>query len=206
MPKTRLNSNRIRRMAAVMIAVSMLICLLPTIAYSANRGEIVRVGACPDFGISKTGSVYSGFAYDYLTEIQEFTGHRYVYVEGTPEELIEMLADGTIDVIPCITAGEYEQLFNKYFEEKAGSSDTNAMPILSSSSLMKKFTAVYVNATLEDRISYCDIDSLNKATIGYLEENTYKYFSDDRYIRDDIDNAQFVPDSTDSQHRTNYLY
>ncbi|MBE6901070.1 MAG: EAL domain-containing protein [Ruminococcaceae bacterium] len=198
------DQKKLSRFIAAVISIAMIVCMLPIQASSAEAGKVVRVGACPDFGISKTGSVYSGFAYDYLLEIQQHTGHRYTFVEASPEELVRMLADGTIDLIPCVTEAEYQQWNEMFFTEGTRSVDYSVTPELCRSSLMKKYTAIYVSDNNPDSIRYGDTEALNKADIGYLKENQNKYFANGRYIRGDIDDANFVAYSTETQMKADF--
>lgn len=189
---------------SVVVAAVMLMCMLPLTSLAAEAGETVRVGACADFGISKTGGTYTGFAYEYLIEMQARTGHKYTFVEASPDELVEMLAEGVIDIIPCVTAAEYASWSEVYFTSTARADNGSAAPALTASSLMKKFTAVYVSDNNPDSISYGDTERLNKATIGYLEENTDKYFVGGKYVRGDIDDATFISYSTESQMKADF--
>ena len=72
-------------------------------ALAADRGETVIVGATPNFGIYKIGSEYQGVGCDYLNAMTRFTGHKYSFVEGTEEELVKLLLDRKIDIIPCVS-------------------------------------------------------------------------------------------------------
>ncbi len=186
---------------AFVVLGAALLCFAPLKSHAAVSGETVRVGACTDFGTSKSGSVYSGFAYDYLTEIQMYTGHRYVYIDGTPDELLEMLADGTIDIIPCVSQHEFDSCYGYFFGKTR--SVGSVAPSLTSSSLMMKYTAIYVRRNNE-QIRYGDTEALNRATIGYLAENTGKYFSGGKFIRGDIDDANFISYTTEMQMRTDF--
>ncbi len=199
-----MRQKRLKKIIAMLLATVMMICVMPLSSSAAEKGETVRVGASPDFGISKNGSEYSGYAYDYLMEMQKYTGHRYTFVEASPQELVEMLTEGLIDVIPCISAEE----FNKYTEHYSGKararSAMTAVPELTTISLMKKFTAVYVSDAKEQEIGYFDTEALNKATIGYLADNKTKYFVNGVFIRGDIDGANFVEYSTEEQMRSDF--
>ena len=100
--------GRLKRVTAFFTALVMAVMLIPTRVTAAEKGETVLVGACADFGISKSGTGYNGFAYEYLTQIKKRTGHNYVFVDGTPDELFAMLSRGEIAMIPCVTDAELE--------------------------------------------------------------------------------------------------
>ncbi len=192
-----MRKGKLRSIISLFIVLVLMTCAMPLCAYSAESGDTIRVGACAEFGITKTGGNYSGFAYDYLTAMQTYTGHRYTYVEAQPEELLQMLSEGVIDIIPCVTQSEYDMWKDVYF------SDREYNPELSSVSLMKKFTAVYVTADNND-ISYFDTDAIKDATIGYLAENKLKYFSNDSFVRGEIDRANFVEYATEAQMKSDF--
>ncbi len=195
--------SKLTTVISLLLASVMTICMLPLNAAAAEKGETVRVGACPDFGIYKSGSQYSGYAYDYLTEMQKYTGHRYTFVEASSAELVEMLTEGLIDVIPCVSTEEYER-FTAYYAGTMSRSADVIVPELTSVSLMKKFTAVYVSDDDPDSAGYFDTEALNNCTIGYLSDNKTKYFQDDMFIRGDIDHAEFVEYSTEEQMRSDF--
>ncbi len=197
-------SKRTKTFIVILLAVAMLVCVMPFKALAAEAGETVRVGAYPAFGISKSGNSYVGFAYDYLMEMQARTGHKYSFVEAEPEELLEMLAEGVIDVIPCVSAADFERWNGQYFAASARSIDAAAAPVLSESSLMKKFTAIYVSDSNADTPAYFETERLNSSTIGYLEADKGKYFVDGVYVRGDIDDAQFVSYDTESQMKADF--
>ncbi|MBQ8170964.1 MAG: EAL domain-containing protein [Oscillospiraceae bacterium] len=194
--------RKLNKILLFLLVSAVMICSVPLASYAADKGETVRVGACPDFGISKVGGEYSGFAYDYLAEIQKHTGHRYTFIEATPDELIDMLLEGIIDVIPCVSAAEYQDLIDKYY--KTRTADEIPIPQLCSVSLMRKYTAIYISENSETDISYFDTQALNKATIGYLSENQSKYFSDNTFIRGDIDQADYIEYSTEAQMQMDF--
>ena len=195
--------KKLIRMISLLLCAVMTICILPLNAFAAEKGETVRVGACPDFGIYKNGSEYSGYAYDYLTAMQKYTGHKYTYVEAAPAELVEMLTEGLIDVIPCVSSEEYQR-FTSYYTGSMSRSADAVIPELTTISLMKKFTAVYISDHNENGAGYFDYDALNRSTIGYLEDNRTKYFRDGLFMRGDIDDASFVEYSTEEQMRSDF--
>ncbi len=189
---------------SVIMAVLLFVCIAPFSAYAAEEGQVVVVGASEDLGVSKMGNEYIGFAYDFLNGIQKHTGHRYSFVEGSDEELAQMLAEGKIDVLPCVSAADYERWVGQYFGGMARTVDTKTGPALSNVSLMRKYTAIYVPEDSEE-IGYADIDAINNATIGYLADDTARYFADGKFIRGDIDAANFVEYSTESQMQQDFV-
>ena len=162
----------------------------------AAAGEAVIVGANPSFGISKSGSTYYGFAYDYLENMKRLTGHSYVYVYGTPEELFEMLMERKIDVIPCVTGDEAEIYSAGTLSRSSGASAISTTGL----SLMTKYYGIYVcqNGSARD-ISYGDMQALSGMRIGFLAEDADRYFNEGRFNLSEMDNASFVLYNTESQ-------
>lgn len=107
--------NRIKA-AAFSLAVLIISLTLPlnsAFASSSSKARTYRIGANALYGISKTEDGYSGLAYSYLNAISRYNNDKYIYVEGTAQELFEKLKDGEIDAIPCVTEAErdmYERL------------------------------------------------------------------------------------------------
>lgn len=196
--------NSIKRIFAIVVMLAVLLCCLPLGTVASAKGETLRVGVSSVFGINKSGNRYDGFAYEYLSAMQVNTGHKYTFIEAKPDELMKMLSEGLIDIIPCVTEDEYDYWAEKYFGAKARTVDGDPMPQLCSSSLMKKYTAIYVNENAEDAIGFFDLEELNKATIGYMSECSDQYFLDGRFIRGEIDMANFVAYETEEQMKSDF--
>ena len=166
-------------------------------AFAADRGETVLVGAAPNFGIYKIGSDYNGVGYDFLSAISRFTGHKYSFVEGTEEELVQMLLDKKIDIIPCVSESEWEIYRN--ISDEADNSGAS----LTDFSMLAKFSAVYTYYfSRKNEICYDDIESLNKARIGYLAEDESKFFKDGKFVCGEISGAEFILYNTEDQLRS----
>lgn len=166
-------------------------------AFAADRGETVLVGAAPNFGIYKIGSDYNGVGYDFLSAISRFTGHKYSFVEGTEEELVQMLLDKKIDIIPCVSESEWEIYRN--ISDEADNSGAS----LTDFSMLAKFSAVYTyDFSRKNEICYDDIESLNKARIGYLAEDESKFFKDGKFVCGEISCAEFILYNTEDQLRS----
>lgn len=203
----------INRIIGFASAAAVCISLAAPAAFAADSGDVVVVGANPDFGISKSGGDYSGFAYDILKEIQNRTGHRYSFVEAEPAELMQMLEDGKIDVIPCVSEYDIRSLFLDNAEEGTAESDSpetvespaysvNA-PITSAYTLMTKFSAIYINDHYSD-VDFFDTRAIRKLTIGYLKENEELYFSDGKFVCGEVEDARFVRYHTEAQMRADF--
>lgn len=166
--------------AAVLAALMMALVFLPAgvfgsfaadRAYAAGSGNTVVVGVNPDYGISSVGGHYTGFAYEFLREIQKRSDLSFSYVEGTAPELAAKLANGEIDVIPCVSAKELTAWQSMVIaDDPEGSLRLN----LTNLPLTTKYTAIYIPA--DSNISFLDYDALKSCRIGYLKEDYSKYF------------------------------
>lgn len=194
----------LKRVVSIVLILAVFLCCMPLGGVAFAKGETLRVGVSSVFGIHKENNGYDGFAYEFLTAMQVSTGHKYTFLEAKPDELMQMLADGVIDIIPCVTAAEYDYWAEKYFGTNARSAEEKAIPQLCDSSLMKKYTAIYVKDDSSDTIAFYDKEALNKATIGYLSECEDMYFLDGRFIRGEIDMANFVAYETEAQMKSDF--
>lgn len=201
-----MNRNRSKRIISLLLIAVMCICCMPVISFAADRGQLVVVGACPDYGIDHAGNgMYSGIAYDYLNESQRYTGHRYTYVEANRDELLKMLAEGKIDILPCVSEQEYESFLERYYDTNARSVSQTDIPVLSSVSITKRFTAIYAYDGNEDIPAYFDTAALKTSVIGYLSEDKSAYFINDKFIYGEIDGAQFVEYTTEEQMHEDFI-
>lgn len=182
--------GKIRRVIAAALALITLMCLFAVPVNAAGKGDIVLVGACADFGISKAGGEYFGYAYDYCKELEKRTGMRFSYVEASAAELMDMLAAGKIDALACV--GDSDMRYNS-------SEDINRGNI----SLGVKYSAVYV--TKNNGIDFYDTKTLSKKKIGYLAENYGKYFKDGAFICGEIADANFVQYNSESQMYSDFV-
>ena len=168
-------------------------------AYAADSGNTVVVGVNPDYGISSVGGHYTGFAYEFLREIQKHSDLTFSYVEGTAPELAAKLANGEIDVIPCVSAKELTAWQSMVITaDPEGSLRLN----LTNLPLTTKYTAIYIPA--DSDISFQDYDALKSCRIGYLKEDYSKYFINGAFIGADVRKAEFVGYDSESQMKTDF--
>lgn len=180
--------------AGIVLMFIIFLIISPVPAYASARSarsgitRTYRVGSNEMFGVNKTDSGYSGIAFDYLNAIARYTGDRYVYVEGTEEELFRMLKNGDIDLIPCVT--EYDR---SYYETLFGGANGERIFKKTGNSLVSKFSAVYVydNGELGDTVLN-DVSAIRHMKIGYLVSDEQEYFIKDRCIYSEIEGAEFI--------------
>ncbi len=186
-----------KKITALFAAAVLFAAALPFGAFAAEKGEIVLVGASPDFGINKNGTEYSGIAYEYLEQIAKYTGHRYTFVDGTSDELMTMLAEGKLDIIPCVSEADAELFRSTFGDSSMGASLTDY-------TLMKKYSAVYVPESGSD-IAFYDIDALKSSRIGYLAEDEMKYFSEGLFVFTELEDANFIRYNTEEQMKSDFF-
>ena len=76
----------LKKAAALAAALMMALMFIPAGAYAvyaADVGNTVVVGVNADYGISAVGGNYTGYAFDFLREIQKRSDLTFTFVEGT---------------------------------------------------------------------------------------------------------------------------
>ena len=86
-----------------------------------TEGRFVKVGFFTDIHslmkCNEDGTGKSGYGYDYLQMIANYTGWKYEYVYGTWNELYDMLIAGEIDFLECVSytaEREKQMIFPNY--------------------------------------------------------------------------------------------
>lgn len=189
----------LKKAAAMAAALIMALTLIPAGAFAVNTGDTIVVGVNPDYGITTVGGSYTGLAFDYLREIQKRSGLSFTYVEGTVPELAAKLANGEVDMIPCVTENELNAWQD--MTSAAGPEEPVRM-VLSALPLTVKYYAVYIPA--DSDISFQDYDTLKGGRIGYLKEDYSKYFINGAFIGADVRKAEFVGYDSESQMKTDF--
>lgn len=102
---------------------SILLLGQATLSYGLEMGKqvvTVRVGV-PDwpglFQVDEDGK-RSGMCYDFLMELEKYHNWSYEFIDGNPEELMEMLKSGSIDLMGGLPKGKEEELL--YSSNPAG--------------------------------------------------------------------------------------
>lgn len=167
----------------------------PYFAHSAQtRSKTYVVGASTRFGVTETGHGMSGLACDYLDQISKYTDDRFTYKLDAPEKLFEMLADGEIDIIPCVAEKELE------LYDKDGAFTTAGF------SMITKFNAVYVyNKGKNKDVFFNDTDSIKRMKIGYLPEDEDSFFVNGKFAQSELEDAEFVKYNTEATMREDFI-
>lgn len=198
----------LKKAAALAAALLMALVFIPAggfgafsakAAYAAGSGNTVVVGVNPDYGISSVGGNYTGFAYEFLREIQKRSDLTFSYVEGTAPELAAKMASGEIDVIPCVSSKELTAWQSMTI---AADPEGSLQLGLTNLPLTVKYTAIYIPA--DSDMAFQDYDALKSCRIGYLKEDYSKYFINGAFIGADIRKAEFVGYDSESQMKTDF--
>ena len=123
---------------------------LPMGAFAAGGKNVVRVGwyESPFNSTDELGR-RSGYAYEYQQRIAAYTGWTYEYVEGSWPELLQMLADGRIDLLSDVS----------YTEERT------AHMLFSSLSMGAEEYYIFI-APGNEEIRLEDLSTFNGKTVG----------------------------------------
>ena len=85
----------------VFIFFIVIICIITQTKFArAEEDNVIKVGypIVKGFTEIKNG-VYSGYAYEYLSEIVKYTGWEYEFVEMSLADSLEALKDGEVDIV-----------------------------------------------------------------------------------------------------------
>ncbi len=101
------NRKAIYGITGVLLVVAMLSTSFMSVFATETKakGETVRVGYYISTGFQEGGEEEhkSGYGYEYLQEIRNYTGWNYEYVYGTLEELLVKLEKGEIDIMSHVS-------------------------------------------------------------------------------------------------------
>ena len=106
---TKLKSNMV-----LILCTAIIFSILPAADAQAYKSDsqVVRVGWCNSAMFAEGDSDderKSGYCYDYLQKIADYTSWRYVYVYGDWVQLIDMLKKGQIDMLGGVSVNEDRQ-------------------------------------------------------------------------------------------------
>ena len=112
-------------LSVVILLYGFLLLIFPNIVFGADT-QVVRVGYYERNGFQEGMSDEerkSGYAYEYLQKISDYTGWKYEYIYGDLSELKEKFGKNEIDILAGISERD-EMPDNAEFAEKAFGSET----------------------------------------------------------------------------------
>lgn len=152
--KSASNSIRNNKIILILIIILLAACIQPK-RIDATETTVVKVGYPIVNGFTeKENGVYSGYAYEYLTEISKYTGWEYEFVEMNVNDMINKLRDGEID----LAAGMYR---NDQTLELYDIPETNAGYSYTTLSVLRD----------NEAISSSNYETLNGIKVGYYESD-----------------------------------
>lgn len=181
------------RITALILALFVVLAAFPySFAYAADTNTYI-VGACGKFGVIQTNTGLSGFACDYVDQLAKYTQKRFTYVDGSPGELFDMLREGELDIIPCVSERELE---------KYGGGEFAAAGF----SMITKFSAIYVyDKGKYSAVPFNDALTVRGMRIGYLPEDEEDFFPEGKFVRSELESAQFIKYNTEATMKADFL-
>lgn len=87
---------------AVCLILVLILCILFAVPCLALENEAVRVAVIdyPNYLMMNEDGSVSGYAYEYLMEIQKYTGWKYEFIEMSLSQACNALEHGEIDLLP----------------------------------------------------------------------------------------------------------
>ena len=169
-----LNKKFIRLFAAVISFFYLFVIGLPLTAYSAGNmhTKVVKVGWYDSYGFQETDSdgVRSGYCYEYLFRVANYTNWDYEFVDGDWPELIEKLQNGEIDLMAGVSVTE-ERKKSMLFPDYPMGTDNYWVFQHDSSQTMNAY----------------DFSTMNGKKIGGIKNNRMTYFLELWAARNHVD-------------------
>lgn len=143
----------------------------------ASETTVVKVGYPIVNGFTEIeDGRYSGYAYEYLTEIAKYTGWEYEFIEMSVNESLSKLRDGEIDLVAGMLQNEHTKEIYDYPEEILGYTYTAL-------SVLKENTS----------ISGSNYETLHGITVGYYETPNAKISNFIKFCEENgIENIKLV--------------
>ncbi len=167
-----------RTLSVFLILNTLIFCLLPLTALAEGQNiEIVKVGwyesDCFQEG-SSDQEVKSGYCYEYLQKVADYTNWKYEYVYGSWAELYEMLEKGEIDLLAGVSITDERKEIMLFPEQFMG-------------------TDVYCLYKHSDNTEVIPGDSstANGKIIGGIRNNRMTFFAKE-WLQDNNLNAEIV--------------
>lgn len=178
--------GRYSRWGKVICFCCMLYLLLGSAGLAEEQEEtVVRVGFYPAAAyqmVDKDGN-YRGYSFDYLSEVAQYTGWQYEFVVAPFNECIEMLENGTIDILNGMAPTPEREAtleFSKYSTAQAQA-------------------ALYATQS-NNNLYYEDYVGLNGTTVGCLEGSGQNVYLDEYCVKNQITlNTQYFRNANDME-------
>lgn len=193
---------KFKAVAAGLISAVLLLMIMPFTNVSASsKVKTYRIGANAMHGVNETELGFSGLTCDYLNAVSKYTGDSFTYVSGTTDELFEMLKNGGINALACVTSDELE-----YYEKLLGGTKEAPLFKKTGAAVISRFSAVYVyDEGRYGDMTLGDVSAIRRMKIGYQEEDKHRYFDDKEFLYSEIAGASFVPYNDEEKMRSDLV-
>ncbi|ORT98980.1 Sensory box histidine kinase/response regulator [Anaerovibrio sp. JC8] len=177
-----------RLLAALMSFIYILVLAFPLTVYAAGevRTKVVRVGWFDSYGFQEVDEdgVRSGYCYEYLHRVANYTNWEYEYVNGQWAELLEMLKKGEIDVMAGVSVTDERRAY-MLFPEYAMGTDNYWL----------------FQHDNNKKMNPQDLSTLNGKKIGGIKNNRMTYYLEQWAARNNVDLDIFYYDGFDARDR-----
>ncbi len=176
-------------LVALLIFFSIVLSTVFSINIFADNSNKVKVAFFTDrpyFMKETENGIKSGYSYDYLQMLSNYTGWEYEYVYGTHAELTEKFLNNEIDVFPAIAKSSLNDGKMVYSAQPVGSA----------------ICRLYV-LNNNTKIVYNKPETLNGITIGVTKNNAF-FDMFVQKIKEDNINCQFI--TFDSYYERNEAF
>lgn len=155
-----IQKRSINRLLAMILGVLMLSGIIPISTQAATTTEkVIRVGYYENEGFqnynAETGE-YSGYSYEFLMALQQYTNWKYEFVPCTFSDGLTMLENGELDIMNNVSKTEEREQVLDFSTLSSGEN-----------------TAYLVMKSGDTRVAYEDLDAIAKTKIGLAEDSIY---------------------------------
>ena len=167
----------------ILIFFIVTICFINQTKFiSAEEDNVIKVGYPIVNGFTEIkNGVYSGYAYEYLSEIAKYTGWEYEFVEMSLPDSLEALKDGEIDIV----AGMFK--------------NDATMEIYDFPDYDMGYTYATLSTLRDDKnINKSNYEILDGIKVGYFEKSKEILENFSEFCKkNDIDNVELIPYSSE---------
>lgn len=166
--------NKIMRLGILMI----IMVGIANKTIKAEEDQVIKVGYPIVSGFTEIeGGNYTGYAYEYLTEIAKYTGWEYEFIEMELNEMLNRLKDGDIDLGAGMLINDKTQEYYDFPELNAGYTYTTL-------AVLKE----------NDSISASNYKTFNGIKVGYYETSPVKVSQFIEFCEDNgIEGVELIP-------------
>lgn len=161
---------------ALLLLLCFLLCSFP--AFADDSSQVVRVGFYPLAGLQNVdeNGQPSGYLYDYLMEIAQYTDWKYDFYIGGLEECLQMLEKGELDLMGGIRRTTARMKLFEFSNYDCGQMDINLYIKSNDERYAYDDTAALHgmrvgiergSALMTDLMHYCQLNSISVSTAEY---------------------------------------